>query len=260
MRKAANGCVLACALALLGPGALAESEPRPAVDARARKLVEAKAASVAAAKRFRVDTEYSLEVVLESGEKLQYVGESTSWLERPNRLRTDRKGERGTTRFLYDGKQVTLYADPPGFYATREAPHDLDAMLDFVLDELGVAPPALDLLYGDKGAGLLADVTSGSYLGVAQIGGRTCHHVAFREPDVDWQLWVEDGTEAHPCRYVITTLDVEGAPQTTVTVRKWQNDPDIPAGFFEFEAPDGAMPIKFEDRTSAADAAGEEGR
>ena len=240
--------ILACGLVLTAAAAQAEAEggAAPAIEERAVQLVKKMAKTVSAMKTSRISTEYALEVVLESGQKLQYVGEATSWLQRPNALRTERVGARSSTVFVYDGKQISLYADPPGFYATREAPATIDEMLEFALDRLGVGPPGVDLLYSDGGLGLLDGVTAGSYLGVATVAGRRCHHVAFRAPEVDWQLWVEDGENAFPCRYVITALDVKGAPETVVTVREWAGDPEIPAGHFRFTPPEGARRIAFE--------------
>ena len=127
--------ILACGLVLTAAAAQAEAEGGavPAIEERAVQLVKKMAKTVSAMKTSRISTEYALEVVLESGQKLQYVGEATSWLQRPNALRTERVGARSSTVFVYDGKQISLYADPPGFYATREAPATIDEMLDTLL-------------------------------------------------------------------------------------------------------------------------------
>ena len=37
------------------------------------------------------------------------------------------------------------------------------------------------------------------------IGGFECDHLAFRNPRVDWQIWVQKGDEPLPLKYVITT-------------------------------------------------------
>lgn len=223
----------------------------PAIEPHAVELVTSMAKALAAVEKARVETEFALDVVLESGQKLQYGGESTAWFQRPNRLRSERVGERGVTTFLYDGKQVVLHAMPQNYYATHEAPADIDGLLDFVDERLDFAPPGMDLLYSDGGLGLLDGVTSGLVVGVATVAGRRCHHVAFRAPDVDWQLWIEEGDRPLPCRLVITTLDVEHTPEMSVTYREWNAAPELSDSLFHFTPPEGAMRIVFGDPDAA---------
>jgi len=247
--KWANVCKGIAVVAVLWLFALpASAEDTPvSIEPRATELVTAMAKTLASVQSARVETEFALELVLESGQKLEYGGESTAWFQRPNRLRSERKGERKTSTLLYDGKHVVIHSLPENFYAQAEAPPDLDAFLDFLEVRLDVAPPGVDLLYSDGGLGLLEGVTSGIVVGVATIAGRECHHVAFRAPDVDWQLWIEAGDRPLPCRIVIETLDVERAPGMSVTYRTWDTAPELSDSLFVFEPPEGASKIVFGD-------------
>lgn len=248
-----KGIGVAAVLWLFALPASAEDTP-VSIEPRATELVTAMAKALASLQSARVETEYALELVLESGQKLEYGGESTAWFQRPNRLRSERIGERGVTTFLYDGKHVAMHAMPENLYAKKDAPADLDAFLDFMELRLDVAPPGVDLLYSDGGLGLLEGVTSGIVVGVATIAGRRCHHVAFRAPDVDWQLWIEDGDRPLPCRIVIETLDVDRAPQMSVTYRTWDTAPELSDSLFEFTPPEGASQIVFGEPDAATPA------
>jgi hypothetical protein len=240
------------AAALLASGEAGNAEEAaPAIEPRAAELVRTMAKAVSALQTFEVATEFTLDVVLEGGQKLQYGGTSTGWLRRPNGLRSERMGERGATVLVYDGERVVLHVMPENFYATREAPGNLDAFLDFAQSRLDVAPPGIDLLYADGGLGLLEGVTSGMVVGTATIAGRRCHHVAFRAPGVDWQLWIEDGERPLPCRIVITTLDVAGTPEMSATFREWNTAPEISDSLFQFTPPEGAVEIQFSDPEAA---------
>jgi hypothetical protein len=53
-------------------------------------------------------------------------------------------------------------------------------------------PPLSDFVRADPGKGLLADVREARNVGPSKIGDHKCHHLAFREKSLDWQLWVED--------------------------------------------------------------------
>ncbi|MGI9431634.1 MAG: DUF2092 domain-containing protein [Myxococcota bacterium] len=255
--KRARVCMGIGVAAMLWGFALSGSaEEAPPIEPRATELVKAMAKTLAGLPRARAETEFSLQLVLESGQKLEYGGESTAWFQRPNRLRSERDGERGSTTFLYDGKHVVMHAMPQNLYAKKAAPDNIDAFLDFMDSQLDVAPPGVDLLYSDGGLGLLDDVTSGIVVGVASIAGRRCHHVAFRAPDVDWQLWIEEGDRPLPCRIVIETLDVERAPEMSITYRVWDTEPELSDSLFVFTPPEGAAQIVFGD-PDAAPPAGE---
>lgn len=237
--------VLALAAAVGAPPAWAQQAAAPAIHPVATQLVDAMAKELAALKAAEIATEYAVDVTLETGQKLQYAGVSTVLLQRPNKLRSERLGQRGSAVFTYDGKQVSFFIKPQNYFAVREAPASIDETLDFALDRLDMAPPGVDLLYADGGAGILEGVTSGLYVGTATIAGRSCHHLAFRAPDVDLQLWIEAGDRPLPCRYLISTLDVEGRPEMSVTFRTWNTSPAIPAGSFDTNPPAGAKPIPF---------------
>jgi hypothetical protein len=57
----------------------------------------------------------------------------------------------------------------------------------------------------------MPNVTNTKDLGSGVIGGTECDHFAFRtqDVDVDWQIWITQGDQPHPCRYVITSKQVD---------------------------------------------------
>ena len=86
-------------------------------------------------------------------------------------------------------------------------------------------------------------VTSSGYHGTDYVQGVECHHLSFREDDVDWQLWVKTGDEPLPMKYVITTKWTTGAPQYSVQFGNWNLEPVIPGDRFTFVAPKGAQKL-----------------
>ena len=51
------------------------------------------------------------------------------------------------------------------------------------------------------------------------MDGVVCDHLAFRNLDTDWQIWVESGERPLPRKYVITSKTVAAAPQYTLRLR-----------------------------------------
>ena len=68
----------------------------------------------------------------------------------------------------------------------------------------------------------MPEVVDSKDLGSGVIGGVECDHLAFRTKDVDWEMWIAQGDEPYPCRYVITSTHVNGAPQYTINLRGWK--------------------------------------
>jgi hypothetical protein len=225
---------LAGLLAIAPAMQTAEAEEAGGVDPKAAAQMKRMVDYLAGLTAFRLRTETTLEVVLESGQKIQFGSTARGAVQRPNRLRVDREGDVAALSLYYDGSHVTLWSPRRQYYASKAAPATLDDVLGFLEEELDMAAPAADLLYSDGGAGLLKEATSGLYVGVSEVDGARCHHLAFRAEHVDWQIWIEDGERPLPRKYVITTRDVEGSPQFAVRLSDWEVAAMIPREEFTF--------------------------
>ena len=74
--------------------------------------------------------------------------------------------------------------------------------------------PGADLLMSNVYDRLMPEVADAKDLGSGVIAGVECDHLAFRTKDVDWQIWIAQGSQPYPCRYVITSTQVNRAPNT----------------------------------------------
>ena len=90
---------------------------------------------------------------------------------------------------------------------------------------------------------LSADVLNGVHVGRGVVAGFECEHLAFRNDDTDWQLWVQVGDAPIPRKYVITSKTEAGAPRYTLVIRDWKTDVQRSADAFAFKAPDGAKKL-----------------
>jgi hypothetical protein len=235
----------ACSIAAVSALALAAQAQPTGIDPEAQRLLKASTDFLASQQRFNVDTRNTLEVVLKSGQKIEFNHTARSSVQRPNKLRAERTGDLVQQLFVYDGKTLTLYNPKDKAFAQVAAPDTLEAMLDFARTQLDIVAPAGDLL--DKNAyGILMDgVTDGFVVGKAVIEGVRCDHLAFRAPQVDWQIWVQEGAQPLPRRLVITTRDLPNAPQFAVTMTKWNLKPTFDAQTFKFTPAAGATKVDF---------------
>ncbi len=215
------------------------------IDPQADKLLKASMAFLAAQKRFTVDTRNTIEVVLASGQKLQFGITATGSVQRPDKLRAERKGDLVDQLFLYDGKSLTLYNPGQKYYATVGAPGTLEQMLDFARTSLDVIAPGSDLLYANAYEILMENVTSGFVVGKSVVEGARCDHLAFRGAGVDWQIWIQEGAQPLPRKWLITSTDIAGSPQFDVVMTKWNLAPKFTDQLFAFTSSKDATKVEF---------------
>lgn len=218
---------------------------QPQVDRKADQLLRQMSEYLTGLRSFSVKVDHATEVVLKSGQKIEFGAAADVAVERPNHVRSDRKGQLATVTLYYDGRTVTIYGQKHNFYATAKAPPTIDGTIDFLRDQLDVDIPAADLLTSDPYRVLMEDVVSGIYVGKAEVRGVSCHHLAFRGHATDWQIWIEDSMNPLPHKLVVTTKDVKSMPEFTVELHDWNVDDRMPAGFFTFVPPKGAERIDF---------------
>lgn len=216
-----------------------------AIEPKADELLRKMSDYLAGLEQFSVQTENTLEVILRSGEKIQYVNPANLSIRRPDKLRADRKGDIVNQEFYYDGKTLTQYMNDGSYYATVEAPPTIEETIDFARESLDVYAPGGDLIYRNAYDVLTEDVVSGFYVGLSVIDGVKCHHLAFRGNEVDWQIWVEDGDKPLPKKFIITSKWMTGAPQFTLSVKSWNVSPKLTEDMFTFVPPKGAQKIDF---------------
>lgn len=215
------------------------------IEPEARALLETSTRYLAGQQRFSVRAVSTIEVVLHSGQKIQFDHAASMAVARPNRLRAERVGDLVEQVFYYDGESLTLHNPGDNYYATVAAPDTLEATLDFARESLDIVAPAGDLVYANAFDILMQDVTSGFVVGKSMVNGVLCTHLAFRSPHADWQIWVQEGTSPLPRKLLITSTDVPNAPQFAVVMSNWDLAPVFDAQTFVFQPPDDARRIDF---------------
>lgn len=185
------------------------------------------------------------EVVSDDHQKLQIATSGTVDMDRPGNIRTTRQSGFSNTEMVFDGTTLSFLGKGQNAYVQAEAPGTIDNLIDQLRDKFHRQLPGADLLQSDVYDNLMTDVTDVKDLGSGVIGGVECDHLAFRAKDTDWQIWIAQGAEPHPCRYVITSTGVDQAPQFTMEIRDWKAGGA--AGNFSFTPPAGATRMDVAD-------------
>jgi hypothetical protein len=197
---------------------------------------------IAGLKQFTVSSHSTIESMLDSGQKIMLDHDNKTSVSRPNKLFSTRVGDAVEQSFYYDGKQFTIYSKAHNYYATVAAADNLTAALDQAINQFDLTAPGADLLYKDSYARLSKGLISGFYVGKSMIDGVECHHLAFRNAEVDWQIWIQTGDKPLPKRYVVSSRWITGSPQFSLTMT-WDIKPDLADKLFQFIAPAKAEKI-----------------
>jgi hypothetical protein len=226
--------------------AVASPSPTPIprwIEPRADQELKRMSEFLAKLPRFALEAEETFDEIPDGEVRQQLTNIRRVAVERPNHAAADVNGDTLSRATWYDGKTVTVLDKEHNAYATVAAPATIDATLDMLDDEYGVVMPLKDILYSDSYAVLSEGITYGRYLGLHQAGGVPCHHLAFSQETIEWQIWIDAGDQPVPRKVVITYVDEPGEPQYTAVIRKWKLDGPVPEGLFTFEAPEGALKI-----------------
>lgn len=203
----------------------------------ARRILKAMSDYLAQQKVIQLTLDSDIEVITPELQKIQFSSSGSVLLQRPDRLRASRSSGYSKVDLAFDGTTFTLYGENIKAYTRLEAPGSVDQLIDRLRDQYGIAAPGADLLASDVYATLIADVIDAKHIGRGIVDGVECEHLAFRNTDTDWQIWIEPGARPIPHKYVITSKTLTGAPQYTVRVKDWKTNVEPGAEAFSVPIP-----------------------
>jgi hypothetical protein len=213
----------------------------------AKSLLKAMSDYLGAQKAISFSYDTNLEVVTKDHQKLLLASSGKIELGRPDKLRATRFGGFANVEMVFDGKTVTIFGKDANLYTQAEVPGTVDHLIDEMRDKLGRPVPGADLLLPDAYDKLMEDVTDVKDLGSGVIGGVECDHLAFRAKEVDWQIWIAQGDQPRPCRYVITATKVDQGPQYSIQISDWKTGIDVVAEEYSFANKTDAKKVDLKD-------------
>jgi hypothetical protein len=238
--------VVAAALVLAAPtGDAAAPAAEPSPPPSSREVLRSMSETLQAAQRMSFHVELNFDEVLDDGQKVQYAGAADVKLRKPNGLSVDYRDDLSAKQLWYDGKSLTLYDPGAGVYATAAAPPDVEQAVDQFERDYGVFLPLSEIVIGDPYQKALDRAVSGKYLGIHDVDGTPCHHVAFVGENLDFQLWVDQGKKAVPRKVVVTYKLEPGSPQYMANLMDWNLDAKLSDSDFEKRVPADAVATEF---------------
>lgn len=191
-----------------------------------------------------VRADITSEEVLTTGQKLQHGGSTHIVARTPNGFQVTIRTDRHQRDIYYDGRKLTLFAPSLGYYASFAAPSTIRETLQVAADKYGLEIPLADMFAWGLDPQLQTRITSAIRVGSDAVNGQNCAHYAMRQAQVDWQIWIREGSDPLPCKLVITSRADPAMPQHTA-VYTWIDPKPMETSSFTFTPPAGAHEIVF---------------
>jgi hypothetical protein len=241
-RRLSKGRLTAFALAV-GLATIVQPSARAENGDDSMAILKAMSNYVDAQQSIALMYESDIEVITPQLQKLQFASSGQVLLDRPDKLHLTRHGGYADVDVYYDGKQATIFGNNINAFASKDVQGTIDQLIDKLRGELGIDAPSADLLFSHSFEGMTADVIDARHIGRGVVDGVECEHLAFRNVDTDWQIWVEVGPKPIPHKYVITSKTMAGAPQYTLRISGWKSNTQPTVDMFAFRPPAGAKQI-----------------
>ncbi len=242
-RKLLALAVLATALVVPASYGQTAQPVATAVDPASIQALKDMGAYLQTLKRFRVSTELTGERVLMDGQKLQHTATADMDVDRTNKLKVVMHSARSNRELFYNGKVVTLYTPAQKYYSTVDFTETIGGLVSRLEEKYGVQLPLADLFVWGTPAAPLDKIESAMNAGQDFVGDDLCDHYAFRQSQIDWQVWIKAGDKPLPRKIVVTYRADEARPQS-VSLIDWNLKPTFKESTFTFVPPKGARKIE----------------
>ncbi len=258
--RLSRSCLL-LALLLAPPWALSTAAAAPPTasetvgaatrDPDAIAALERMGKALRALPQFTLSAATRTDYVLDDGQKLALPGTVNYKVIGPDRFFVEIRSEHQHRQLFYDGQTLTIVSPEQKYYAKVEnLDRSSQALLSDSATRLGIEFPLADLfLWGTPGFPT-ERIESALFVGTERIDDQPTRHYAFRQPGVDWQVWISDTTRL-PLQVLITSHGDPALPSYLATL-DWDTRRPVAANDLVFR-PDGATRIVFVPVAVAAD-------
>jgi hypothetical protein len=231
--------LLAAATAIVG----APTSAAWAEDGEAKAILKAMTDYVSRQENLSLKYDTDIEVVTPAVEKIQFSASGDVTMSRPNKFRISRAGGYADIELVSDGSSVTIHDRSGNRFAQVPGGGAFDEVVDRLRSDASLELPGADLLLSKSYEELMAGVLEAKHIGRGVVEGVECEHLAFRNLETDWQIWVEVGEKPVPRKYVITSKAVGAAPQYTLRLRDWKTGVAPAPDAFAFKPPAGSTGV-----------------
>ena len=235
----------AAAVLAVAAAANAQAPSAPSAQAVQAALLKQAISALTSADAFSFHAEILQDRVDYTGQKLQFSAAMDVAVRRPDHLRVEYTGDLAAKRLWYDGKRLTVFDPDHSVYASMPGAGDVAATLAAAEERYGVDLPLADLARSDLWSLVENGVERVRRLGLHDVDGTDCEHLALRREERDVQVWIKAGERPLICKLLFTYPDEPGSPQFMAVFSGWDFGPKLRDAYFEPALPDDAVKAEF---------------
>ena len=154
----------------------------------------------------------------------------------------------GRQEFFFDGNTFTLHTDSTNYYASMEVKENSAKALVQLQQRYDIKMPLSDLFILGTEVANHKPITAAVIVGDAMISDVPCTQYAFQNADMDWQIWIQNGTEKLPLKMLFVSNNDKNKPRYEVLL-DWNLAPDLSTTQFVFSPNNDDIQIKFKAYT-----------
>ncbi len=182
--------------------------------------------------------------VIDGTETITYSRRTTMDLRRPDRITGFSDGDQYKKRYWFDGQRLNILDLRANAYSVVESPGTVDNLIDTMSQKYGLMMPLTDFVFSDPYKALTDEIKQGRYIGLHKLNGVPCHHLAFVQDAVDWQIWIDAGDHPFPRKLIVNNKRVPSVPVFVAHFVEWDLGKSMPDSDFAFEPPVGAHQVE----------------
>jgi hypothetical protein len=211
---------------------------------KADKLLTRACEALASASAFSFHAEILFDEVLPPDVKVQFAGAMDYAVQRPDEFAIEFDSDLGAKRLWYSGGNLTILDLPHMVYSSVAVPPTIDGMLTKVAEDHNVTIPLGDFAASDPCLLIHRQATYGGYIGINDVNGVDCDHIALSSPKEDFQLWLDRSGKPIPRKVVINYRTERGSPEYIAVLSNWRFPKKIAANHFRAKLPRQAKRIE----------------
>jgi hypothetical protein len=224
---------------------IVEPAPAPVVEQYALDRLKQMSNKLIASKTFSYHSKSAIELQSDTGQFVTFFTEAEVALQRPNKLHMAVSGDTPNIHLYFDGTKAAAIDADSNIYAVSTPLSNIDEMLNYVMTKAQISFPSADLMYSDPYANMTKNLTDATVVGDSMINGVPVEHFAYREPTIDWEIWIAKGEKAVPLRLAMTYRQLKERPSFLVEFTDWKLNLTLKANTFAFKAPANGKQIEF---------------
>lgn len=219
------------------------------VDAKSKEILKKIGVLYKDAKSMHADLAIEGKMEADGQDARELKIQGTIDMKRPNMvaIRTnDKKDPQRGVEVVSDGKNLVMHMKHLKQYTERKTPAKM-AEIGRAILPLGQTSTGMlfqNVLADDPMEALLEGVTEGKYVGIEKVGDKETHHLKFKQPNMDWELWVSTGEHPFILKDKTDLTLPNGKLSTTEMYTNWKLNPEFEKDPFTFKAPEGAKKVE----------------